>query len=415
VDAAPHKPTSARRPVAFVLLAVALASVCALLISGGQARGDLQSQIDSGRSQAQQLQDAIAAETQRIEATNTGLVEAQARLARLQVQVQTRRDELQRVQREFVQARNRLTRLENRYRVASAALAANLRAAYQGDRPDLVTIVLDAQGFANLLERMEFLQRVGQHDARILSATKDTKAEVLAQTARLGELQIANRRLAAEAVKARNGAEAVQTAILAKREKLLGGRAGKQAELDQVRGELSALKARQARAARAAARAAQVAQRPAGDPAGAPAGPTGSGTPNGDIATDPGGLAQAPAGAPDAVKLVIAAGNAISGLPYSYGGGHASFQASAYDCSGSISYALAAAGLVSSPLNSTGFESWGEAGPGRWITVYANAGHAYMVVGGWRFDTSALSSGGTRWTQSQRSSAGFVARHPAGL
>ena len=78
-------------------------------------------------------------------------------------------------------------------------------------------------------------------------------------------------------------------------------------------------------------------------------------------------------------------------------------------------YALAAAGLVSSPLDSTAFESWGDAGPGRWITVYANAGHAYMVVAGWRFDTSALSSGGTRWTHAQRSSAGFVARHPPGL
>ena len=79
---------------------------------------------------------------------------------------------------------------------------------------------------------------------------------------------------------------------------------------------------------------------------------------------DAGGLAQAPAGAPAAVKQVIAAGNAISGLPYAYGGGHGSFRADAYDCSGSVSYALAAAGLLSSPLDSTGFESWGEAGPG---------------------------------------------------
>ena len=112
---------------------------------------------------------------------------------------------------------------------------------------------------------------------------------------------------------------------------------------------------------------------------------------------------------------MIAAGNAIAGLPYLYGGGHGSFHANAYDCSGSVSYALAAAGLVSSPLDSTAFESWGQPGPGKWITVYANAGHAYMYVAGWRFDTSALSRGGTRWTREQRSSAGFVARHPPGL
>jgi hypothetical protein len=112
---------------------------------------------------------------------------------------------------------------------------------------------------------------------------------------------------------------------------------------------------------------------------------------------------------------VIAAGNAIAGLPYLYGGGHGSFRANAYDCSGSVSYALAAAGLLSSPLDSTGFMSWGQPGPGKWITVYANAGHAFMVVAGWRFDTSALSGGGTRWTRAMRDTGGFVARHPAGL
>jgi peptidoglycan hydrolase CwlO-like protein len=419
VDAAPPKPISARRPVGRMLLVAVVAICCAVLGSGGPARGDLSSQIASSKSQAQQLQDAISAESARIEATENGLAQAQARLATLQTQVRTRRAEVQRVQRQVVAARNRLTRLENRYRVASAALAENLRADYQGDAPDLVTLVLGSQGFADLFERMEFMQRVAKHDAHVLDDTKQTKTEVLGQTAKLGELQVENQRLATDAVKARNSAEAVQTAILAKRAKLLSGRAGKQAELDQVQGELSALKARQARAARAAAAAARAMQRRAADPAtgttGAPSGATGSGTPNPDIATDAGGFAQAPAGAPEAVRLVIAAGNAISGLPYSYGGGHASFQASAYDCSGSISYALAAAGLVSSPLDSTSFESWGEPGPGKYITVYANAGHAYMYVGGWRFDTSALSSGGTRWTQSARSNAGFVARHPPGL
>ena len=110
----------------------------------------------------------------------------------------------------------------------------------------------------------------------------------------------------------------------------------------------------------------------------------------------------------------MAAGNAIAGLPYLYGGGHGGFKDSAYDCSGSVSYALAAAGLVTSPMSSGPFMSWGEAGPGKWITVYANAGHAFMVVAGWRFDTSNLGTG-TRWTRSMRGTGGFVARHPPGL
>ena len=113
---------------------------------------------------------------------------------------------------------------------------------------------------------------------------------------------------------------------------------------------------------------------------------------------------------------MIAAGNAIAGLPYLYGGGHGSFQANAYDCSGSVSYALAAAGLVSSPLDSTAFESWGEPGQGRWITVYANAGHAFMVVAGLRFDTSGRQVTGTRWQDAKaRSYTGFTVRHPVGL
>ena len=112
---------------------------------------------------------------------------------------------------------------------------------------------------------------------------------------------------------------------------------------------------------------------------------------------------------------VIAAANQIATTPYVYGGGHGGSTSGGYDCSGSVSYALAAAGLVAGPLTSGGFMSWGEPGVGQHITVYANAGHAYMVVDGRRFDTSNLSGGGTRWTSVMRSSAGFVARHPPGL
>lgn len=378
------------------------ASVLALVGGGTPARGDLTSRIAASKGEEQRLRDAVAAESARIAATNDGLARAQARLSALQARAERRQAELRRVVTELTRARVRLERLENKYRRAAAALAQNLRADYMSERADLTTVLLNARGFSDLLERMEFLRRVAKHNAEILDDTKTTRAEVLVQARRLRTLQDRNQRLTADAMKDRNAAAAVQTAILNRRAELLRGRASKQAELDSVRAELAGLRERQARELRAAQRRLAEARAAAPDV-------------NGAIPTDPGGMAQAPAGAPEAVALVIAAGNAISGLPYSYGGGHASFQASAYDCSGSVSYALAAAGLVSSPLDSTGFMSWGEPGPGQWITVYANAGHAYMVVGGWRFDTSALSSGGTRWTRAQRSSAGFVARHPPGL
>jgi cell wall-associated NlpC family hydrolase len=114
--------------------------------------------------------------------------------------------------------------------------------------------------------------------------------------------------------------------------------------------------------------------------------------------------------------MVIAGGNAIADFPYVWGGGHGSFQDSGYDCSGSVSYALAAAGLLDSPMASGPFMKYGEPGRGKWITIYANGGHMFMVVGGLRFDTSGRSGkNGSRWQAAPRSLNGFVARHPPGL
>ncbi len=127
-----------------------------------------------------------------------------------------------------------------------------------------------------------------------------------------------------------------------------------------------------------------------------------------------------PAGIPEVVQRVIAGANAIADFPYVYGGGHASFVSNSYDCSGSVSYALAAGGLLSAPETSGLLESWGEPGPGKWITIYANAGHVYMYVnvgGRWmRFDTVGRSGPyASRWQPEIRSNAGFVARHPPGF
>jgi hypothetical protein len=127
------------------------------------------------------------------------------------------------------------------------------------------------------------------------------------------------------------------------------------------------------------------------------------------------GLAVAPAGAPAQVVALIAAGNAIAALPYKYGGGHKSFDDSAYDCSGSVSFALHGAGLLDTTLDSTGLSRWDETGPGAWITIYANKTHTYLVVAGLRFDTSGQKLAGTRWQAAARSSRGFKLRHPAGL
>jgi hypothetical protein len=129
-----------------------------------------------------------------------------------------------------------------------------------------------------------------------------------------------------------------------------------------------------------------------------------------------GGHAETPYGAPDLVARIIAGGNAIAKFPYVYGGGHASFVDQAYDCSASVSYALAAAGLLDAPITSGQLAHWGAPGPGRWVTIYANAGHTFMYVAGLRFDTSGRSGPlGSRWQTAPRSLAGFTVRHPPGL
>jgi hypothetical protein len=127
------------------------------------------------------------------------------------------------------------------------------------------------------------------------------------------------------------------------------------------------------------------------------------------------GLAYAPSGAPPAVQRVIWAANRIRRRPYVWGGGHRSFRARGYDCSGAVSYALHGGDLLRSPMTSSSLERWGAAGRGRWLTVYANGGHAWMLVAGLRLDTSGPGARGPRWRRQRRSGAGFVARHAPGL
>jgi cell wall-associated NlpC family hydrolase len=127
------------------------------------------------------------------------------------------------------------------------------------------------------------------------------------------------------------------------------------------------------------------------------------------------GLAVAPSSAPAEVQAIIEAGNAIATKPYKYGGGHTRWNDTGYDCSGSVSYVLHAAGLLTRALDSTGFMSYGERGRGTWVTIRSNPSHAYMIVAGLRFDTSARRQTGNRWSEQMRSASGYRARHPEGL
>jgi hypothetical protein len=129
----------------------------------------------------------------------------------------------------------------------------------------------------------------------------------------------------------------------------------------------------------------------------------------------PNGIALPPLDAPEEVKQIIEAGNIIARSPYKWGGGHGKWLDNGYDCSGSVSFALAAAGLLEGPLASGPLMSWGKPGKGKWVTIYTHPGHVFMEVAGVLFDTSNARITGSRWGNDMRSTAGFVARHPAGL
>jgi cell wall-associated NlpC family hydrolase len=393
-------PTRAWIPRAAVVLGV----LATLLGSGLTARsaGDLRSQITAKRSAADALKAQIDADSRQIAATTDGLQSARNRLAAVQSTLSRRAGELRNVQTALLASRNHLVDLENQLQAATTALSANLVANYEGAKPDLVSVILSSRGFGDLLEQVGFMRRIANQDGRIVSSTRVARAEVSREATRLQSLEARDRTLANQVLDQRNQVAALQAALSRRQLAQMAQRSRTSSRYQTVSTQLSTLQKReQAQEKRAAAAAVRAAA---------------TGNANvGGITINTGGMVQAPAGAPQAVKQIIAAGNAIATLPYIYGGGHASFHANGYDCSGSVSYALAAAGLVSSPMVSGAYENWGDAGPGRWVTLYANAGHIWMEVAGWRFDTVALATSGTRWARGGGEFSGFVVRHPPGL
>jgi peptidoglycan hydrolase CwlO-like protein len=391
VRAAPSMTFSTSRlklAAACLLLAVAAVSVALL------TRGTAHAQTLAGQqATAAQLRAAVRAESRKISATAAGIAEAQGRVAVLDARVQKRQQQAQDTQDRLIAARVRLTRLQRNAASYQKTLAANLVAAYKTPAPDLLGVAVEAKGFDDLLSQLQFLRDISKRNATILRDTRHARQAVATQTADLAKLRLKLIGLAKQASDDRDQANVIRNALLRRQAAQLARRSGAQSRLATVRARIASLERQQAAdALRNSAPPGATDQAP---PAPAPGGP--------------------PAQGDDAVAQVVAAANQIATTPYVWGGGHGGSASGGYDCSGSLSYALAAAGLVNGSLTSGGFMSWGDPGPGRRITVYANGGHAFMIVDGRRYDTSALSGGGTRWTTAMRSTAGFVARHPPGL
>ncbi len=287
---------------------------------------------------------------------------------------------------------------------ALGVLRERLVAIYESGSPDVLNAIVESQNWSQLATQTEYLNRIQSYDDAVIGRVKTLRDEVKATVNRLAAARARIRT-------ARNAIAASEREIAAAKVAAEARFASLKAAQAQRRQALESLESReQALSDNLASISSQIAT--AGGPVapGAAPAPLSPGQTANFISESE---ASAPASAPAAVRAAIAAANSIATTPYIWGGGHASFESSGYDCSGSVSFALHGGGFLSSPLDSTGLETWGEPGPGRWITVYANAEHAWMMIAGLAFDT--VGGPGPRWHSSPVDSPpGFIARHPPG-
>jgi peptidoglycan hydrolase CwlO-like protein len=292
-----------------------------------------------------------------------------------------------------------------RLRRALGVLRDRLVAIYEAGNPDMLNVVLDSASWSEVTTRADYVGRVQEYDDSVATRVKGLRDEARAAVRRMTAVRL-------QIKQARDAIAVKERQVAAAREEAEARFAELRSAQAARRGSLEALESReQALSDNLSSISEQIEST-----TGVPAETTGSPAP-----LTPGesahfiseSQASVPSGAPPAIAAAIEAANSIATTPYIWGGGHGSFESSGYDCSGSVSFALHGGGFLESPLDSTGLETWGAPGPGHWITVYANSGHAWMIIAGLAFDT--VGGPGPRWHSSPVDSPeGFIVRHPPG-
>jgi septal ring factor EnvC (AmiA/AmiB activator) len=405
--------TSAARRRALVFAALLLAASCALAVAWTEtAPADPQEKLEQTRdklegvrAQEEDLAESIAAQNAAIDA-KLGEVSAlrqeqeavEAELAEKQAELDRATAALEAEEAHLEQVRAKLQR-------ALGVLGDRLVAIYESGSPDMLNAILDSEDWSQMAAQTDYLRQIQEYDDAVVERVKTLRDQVRSAVERL------------DAQRAK--IEAARDEVAAKQREVAGARAEAAARFQELKAEQAerqeALDALQSREAQLSDNLSVISEQIASEGGDATEGmlpaPLNPGQ-EAQLITE--SEASAPASAPQAVKDVISAANAIATTPYIWGGGHGSFESEGYDCSGAVSYALHGGGLLESPLDSTGLETWGESGPGQWITVYANSGHAWMVVAGIAFDT--VGGPGPRWHDPWVDSPeGFIARHPPGL
>jgi peptidoglycan hydrolase CwlO-like protein len=405
--------TSTAKRRALVFAALLLAALCAVAASWtGTAPADprdkmeaTRDKLEDVRAQESDLAATIAEQNRAIDSMLGEVSALRSEQEAVEAELAAKQAELDRATAALEAEEAHLEQVREKLRRALAVLGDRLVSIYEAGSPDMLNAVLESADWSDMAAQTEYLQQIQSYDDAVVDRVKTLRDEVRGAVERLDEQR-------AEIEAARDAIAVKEREVTAAKQEA----AARFQELKAAQGERQeALDALQSREAALSDNLSAISEQIAAEGGDATEGqmpaPLNPGQ-EAELISE--SEASAPASAPQAVKDVIAAANAIATTPYVWGGGHGSFESSGYDCSGAVSYALNGGGLIESPLDSTGLTTWGEPGPGRWITVYGNSGHAWMVVAGLAFDTSG--GAGPRWHDPwPNSPEGFIARHPAGL
>jgi peptidoglycan hydrolase CwlO-like protein len=387
--------------------ALLLSLLCVVASAPAETLEEKLHQTQGKLSEVRQSQSAVAATiAEQNHAIDSMIGEVSAlrqRQAAVEAELSAKQEELDRATAKLEADKRHLARVRARLQRALDVLRERLVAIYESGSPDMIDVVLDSASWSEVTARADYLNQIQEYDDSVAARVKALRDQARAAVVRMTAVRLQIKEARDEiAVKEREVASARERAE-ARFAELKSAQAERQAVLESLESRESAL------SDNLSAISEQLAASGAPVPTGTPA-PLTPGESANYISES---QASVPSAAPAAVAAAIEAANSIATTPYIWGGGHGSFESSGYDCSGSVSFALHGGGFLSSPLDSTGLSTWGEPGPGRWITVYANAGHAWMIVAGLAFDTSG--GAGPRWHPEPVSSTeGFIARHPPG-
>jgi septal ring factor EnvC (AmiA/AmiB activator) len=403
--------TAPRR--ALIFAALLLAALCVLAGSwASSAPADPQEKLEATkdklegvRNQQEDLAASIAEQNAAIDAKLGEVSDLRAEQEAVEAELAEKQAQLDRATAALEAEEAHLERVRAKLHRALGVLRERLVAIYEAGSPDVLNAILESQDWNEMAAQAEYLRQIQDYDDAVVGRVKTLRNQVRGAVERLDEQR-------AEIEEVRDTVAAKEREVAARRAEAAAGFHELKAEQAARQEALDALQSREAALSdNLSAISEQIASEGGDATEGQMPAPLNPGQ-EAQVINE--SEASAPASAPAAVQEVVAAGNAIATTPYIWGGGHGSFESEGYDCSGAVSYALHGGGLLESPLDSTGLETWGEPGPGRWITVYANSGHAWMVVAGIAFDT--VGGPGPRWHDPWVDSPeGFIARHPAGL